>query len=101
MFYPTILHARESLARGAGLLWNPYQACGEPFLADTQVGLFYPVNLVFFLLPREAAAQASILLNLVIAGAGAWALGRVIGLGRAAALCAAVAFQLRGLTVDL
>ncbi len=102
MFYPTFLHARESIAAGgAGLLWNPYQACGEPFLADMQVGLFYPVNLVFFLLPREAAAQVSILLNLVVAGVGAWGLARALGVGRAAALSAAIAFQMGGLTIQL
>src|ERR1051325_2717179 len=98
MFYPTILHARESLAAGgAGLLWNPYQACGEPFLADPQVGLFYPVNVVFFFLPRELAAEVSIFVNLLVAGGGAWALGRALGLGISAALSAAIAFQMGGL----
>lgn len=101
MFYPSISYARDSLARGGGLLWNPYQACGEPFLADATVGLFYPVNLVFFVLDRETAAQVSVLLNLMVAGVGALLLGRSIGLGRSAALCAALAFQLGGLTGHL
>src|ERR1043166_791946 len=100
MFYPTIVHARESLL-GGGLLWNPYQACGEPFLADGQVALFYPVNLVFFVLDREAAVQTSVLLNLMVAGVGTFFLVRAIGLGVSAALAAAIAFQLGGLTVHL
>src|SRR5262245_24324227 len=101
MFYPTIVHARRSLAHGGGLLWNPYQACGAPFLADGQVGLFYPLNLVFFILDREVAVQVSAFLNLLVAGGGAWLLARTIGLRPSAALCAALAFQLGNVTVNL
>lgn len=101
MFYPTIVHARASLLHGGGLLWNPYQACGTPFLADSQVGLFYPLNLVFFVLDREAAFQLSVWLNLLVAGGGAFLLARTMGLGAPAALAAAIAFQLGKLGVDL
>jgi hypothetical protein len=101
MFYPSVRHAWESLVRGAGLLWNPFQACGGPFLADSQVGLFYPLNVVFYLLDREAAMQASVLLNLVVAGVGTLLLARTVGLGLTGALSAAIAFQLGGLTGHL
>jgi hypothetical protein len=101
MFYPSIVHARESLVRGGGLLWSPFQACGSPFLADTQGGTFYPINLVFFVLGREAAVETSVFLNLLVAGLGMLLLARTLGLGRPAALCAALAFQLGGLTGHL
>src|SRR5207244_12118374 len=55
LFYPNAVYAVQSLAAGGhGLLWTPYQACGLPFLANTEVGLFYPGHLVFALLPRES-----------------------------------------------
>lgn len=93
-FYPNQLYAWRSLREGSGLLWNPYQDCGAPFFAMSQVGLLYPVNLVFALLDREPALLASALINLSITGAGTFLLGRRLGLHPAPALCAALAFQL-------
>jgi hypothetical protein len=92
--YPYLVHAGRSLRAGGGLLWNPYQDCGQPFFGNSQTGLLYPVNVVFALLPREPAFLVSILINLSIAGAGMFALGRTIGLTGVAALCGALAFQL-------
>ena len=48
--YPTYHFAARSLRRGVIPLWNPYLYGGAPFAADNQSGLFYPVNLLFFLL---------------------------------------------------
>ncbi len=95
-FYPNARYAVESLQRGTGLLWNPYQNCGQPFFAFSVAGLLYPVNLVFAVLPREPALLASIVLNLSIAGAGAWWLGREMGWSASSALAAALAFELGG-----
>ena len=91
-FYPNIRYALDSLARGDGVLWNPYQDCGQPFFAFSITGLLYPVNWIFALLPREAALLTSMTVNLSIAGLGAWWLGREMGLSRAAALAGGLAF---------
>jgi hypothetical protein len=91
-FYPNVRYALDSLARGDGLLWNPFQDCGQPFFAISMTGVLYPVNWVFAALPREAALLASMMLNLAIAGLGAWWLGREMGLSRPAALAGALAF---------
>jgi hypothetical protein len=91
-FYPNIRYALDSLARGDGVLWNPYQDCGQPFFAFSITGLLYPVNWIFALLPREAALLTSMTVNLGIAGLGAWWLGREMGLSRAAALAGGLAF---------
>ena len=99
--YPASVYAWRAIRDGAGLFWNPYQDCGQPFFAVSQTGLLYPVNLVFFFLDREPALLASVWINLAIAGAGAFLLGRSMGLGVAAALCGALAFQLAGYTVQL
>jgi hypothetical protein len=93
-FYPNQVYAWRSLREGVGLLWNRYQDCGAPFFAMSQVGLLYPVNLLFAVLDREPALLASALVNLSIAGAGTFLLGRRLGLHPLPALCAALAFQL-------
>ena len=95
-FYPNVVHALHSLRAGGGLLWNPYQNCGQPFAAISQVGLLYPVNLVFALLDRQPALIVNALINLIIGGIGAFLLCRELSLGVVAALAGALAFQLGG-----
>jgi hypothetical protein len=101
LFYPNLVYAWRSLREGSGLLWNPYQACGQPFFANSQVGLLYPTNILFLLLERENALIANIVVHLSIAGGGVLLLGRSLGLGVPAALCAALAFQLNWATLFL
>jgi len=48
--YPTYRFAAEQLRQGTIPLWNPHLYSGAPFAADIQSGLFYPVNLLLFLL---------------------------------------------------
>jgi len=48
--YPNYRFAAEQLRQGNLPLWNPYLYSGAPFAADIQSGLFYPVNLLLFLL---------------------------------------------------
>ena len=99
--YPSAVYAWRAIRAGSGLLWNPYQDCGQPFFAISQTGLLYPVNWLFAVLDREPALLTSLIINLSIAGAGAYLLGRAIGLGMPAALCGALAFQLGGSAVQL
>lgn len=100
-FVPNASYAAESLARGGGLLWNPYQSCGTPFFADVQTGLLYPPHWIFFLLPAGVALYLNIALHLAIAAAGMHALGRAYGLGAAASLGGALALQAGGATMSL
>jgi uncharacterized membrane protein len=95
-FYPNARYALNSLARGTGLLWNPYQDCGQPFFALSLTAMLYPINWVFAVLPREPALLTSMVLNMSIGGMGAWWLGREMGLSHAAALAGALAFELGG-----
>jgi len=48
--YPTYRFAAEQLRQGVIPLWNPHLYSGAPFAADIQSGLFYPINLLLFLL---------------------------------------------------
>ena len=48
--FPIYRYAAASLRAGDLPLWNPHLYGGAPFLADMQTGLFYPLNLLLFLL---------------------------------------------------
>ena len=94
-FYPNMLYGLRSLAvGGAGLLWNPFQNCGQPFFAITGVGAAYPPNLFFLVLPHEVALRALLFTNLLIGGIGTYALGRELQLTGFGAVGAALAFVL-------
>ena len=51
--YPVYHYAARNLKQGVIPLWNPYLYGGAPFVGDIQSGLFYPVNLLVFLLVPE------------------------------------------------
>lgn len=51
--YPIYVFAARWLKRGVIPLWNPHLYLGMPFAADNQSGLFYPINLLFFLIAPE------------------------------------------------
>ncbi|MEM7112947.1 MAG: YfhO family protein [Chloroflexota bacterium] len=97
-FYPYWSAAADALREGRIPLWNPDLFMGAPFLANSQVGFFYPLNWpLWLLLPTPYAVSATILLHLAIAGAGMFFVGqRFLGLGRWAALITAVSFTLSG-----
>ncbi len=48
--YPNYHFAAQNLRQGLIPLWNPHLYSGAPFAADIQSGLFYPINLLVFLL---------------------------------------------------
>jgi hypothetical protein len=56
--YPIYVFSARWLKRGVVPLWNPHLYLGMPFAADNQTGLFYPINLIFFLLTPELTYQA-------------------------------------------
>ena len=67
-FYPYKAYVSEVLCQGRLPLWNPYLFMGAPLLANSQVGLFYPLNwpLVWLDPPRQVAW--SIGLHIALAG---------------------------------
>ncbi len=103
--YPVYSFAARSLKAGDFPLWNPYLYGGAPFAGDNQSGLFYPVNLAFFLLQPNLDYRAMELLSVAhfyLAGVSAYFGIRYISrrpLKRWAALSGAVAFMFSDLFV--
>ncbi len=96
-FYPLRDFAAQAVREGRLPLWNPYTFMGAPFLANSQAGFFYPINIVLSWLPVEQAVSLNIVLHLLLATLTAYALGRLgLRFGRAAAFAAGAAFGLGG-----
>ena len=101
-FYPKMLYALASLREGGrGLLWNPFQNCGQPFFGISQTGLLYPPHLLFLVLDPDLALRAVLFLHLSIGGIGAYLLGREVGVRPTAALAGALVFEMGNAMVGL
>jgi len=98
LFYPAYVFFRESVLSGTLPLWNPYMGCGEPFLADVQRGVLYPPNLVF-LLPTSRAIVVSTAFHVLLAGIGAYAMGRAWKVSRIGSLLAGVSYAFNSYTI--
>jgi len=85
-FYPWRHFAARTLRAGTIPLWNPYQFCGTPFVANSQSAVLYPGNLGFYLLPTAQAFGVSALLHLTLCGWFTYLLLRRLRCGSAAAL---------------
>lgn len=100
--YPTYAFIQRSLRAGVWPLWNPHIYSGVPFTAEVQSGILYPLHLLRFLLGpdlRYADMQWLALLHIWWAGTTLFWLGRGLGLRRAPALLAGVAFMFSDLFI--
>ena len=112
--YPTYRFAAASLRTGDGSaslttsfpLWNPHLYGGVPFLADMQTGLFYPPNLLLFLLAPEFPYKVMewlAALHIYLAGLFTYFCLRYLEPGRPlrrpAALLGAIAYMFSGMFV--
>jgi len=97
-FYPYWAEAARALRDGRLPLWNPYLFMGVPLLANSQVGVLYPLNWPLWLaLPPHRALHWSIVLHLWLAATGAYIYGRVsLRLNRPGAWAGAAALALGG-----
>ncbi|MBM3476945.1 MAG: YfhO family protein [Armatimonadetes bacterium] len=98
-FYPWRKYAGESLRRGTIPLWNPYELCGNPFVANNQSAVFYPETWLHAIMPTEHALGWATLLHFFTSGALMYWFLRVLRLRRPAALIGAIAFMFNGFFV--
>jgi len=97
-FYPYWAEATRAMRVGRLPLWNPYLFMGAPFLANSQVGVFYPLNWpLWLLLPAHQSVHLTIVLHLCLAALNSYLWGRCsLRLGRVGAWTVGVAFALGG-----
>lgn len=99
-FQPLRWFTTQELLAGRLPLWNPYNASGEPWLANPQTAVFYPPTLLFLVLPFAAAYMLHLALHLVILGWGAY-LYFSRKASRGAALVGATALMFSGPVLSL
>jgi hypothetical protein len=92
-YYPWRLFAARALGAGVLPLWNPHQFCGTPFVANGQSAVFYPLNLVFWIVPVASAFGWSAWLHLGLTGWFLYLLLRRLGVGRFGATAGSVVWQ--------
>jgi hypothetical protein len=95
--YSSQKYFADRVRAGEMPFWTPYIFSGFPFLADPQVGAWYPLNWPFFLIgvtPR--GIQFELLLHALLACFGAFLFLRRYVSNRTAAMVGALAYGLSG-----
>ncbi len=99
-YFPLTYWFAQELQAGPFPLWCPLIFGGYPLLADGEIGMLYPPNVVALLtLPTDLAFILVRTAHYFVAGAGTYALARVLGVGRLAAAYSGLAFALGAFTV--
>lgn len=96
-YYPHKVIAARIVSTGSLPLWNPYFLSGTPFLAtEPLAGLFYPPNVVYYLMEPLQGFGVSAWLHLFLAGTFMYLYLRSIELDRLSSLFGAMSFELSG-----
>ncbi|MGC8870706.1 MAG: YfhO family protein [Brevinematia bacterium] len=90
-FIPWFHFAKESIGAGSLPLWNPYQACGVPHIANMQSAFFYPLNLFVYLLPWKWGLTLLYFFKLFFIGLASYLYLRVLNLTYSVSILASIA----------
>ncbi|MCX5666792.1 MAG: hypothetical protein NTY34_00540 [Candidatus Omnitrophica bacterium] len=79
-FYPWFKAYSESIKHLNFPFWTQYMQSGFPLMAEGQIGGYYPLNILFFLiLPLNVAYNYAIVFHFIIAGISVYFLTRKLG----------------------
>lgn len=81
-------------------LWNPYSFSGSPLLANFQSAAFYPLNLLFFIMPFEVAWSLLIISQPILAGLFMYLFLKNLKLESKAAMFGSLAFAFCGFAIS-
>jgi len=95
-FHPVLTQAWPRAELGSPPLWIHGVACGRPLWANPGWALASPSNLLYLVLPFNAAFDAFLMLHALLAGVAMTWLARVLGASRVAAVVAGAAYVMGG-----
>jgi len=96
-FQPGQQYLSEELHAGHLPFWTPYLWAGFPFLADPQLGAWYPLNWPFLLIgPSPRVFETENLLHALLACFGAYLLAKKLFGNSSAAVFAGLSYGLSG-----
>jgi hypothetical protein len=97
LHYPSQRYFADHVRDGVWPFWTPFIFCGFPFLADPQVGAFYPLNWPFFWWGiTPGAIQGELALHSLLALVGGFLLLRRLTGHPAGSLAGALTYALGG-----
>ncbi|NNE09508.1 MAG: YfhO family protein [Gemmatimonadetes bacterium] len=91
-YYPRRAFATDRMRAGDLPLWDPYTFCGQPFLANYQSALLYPVNLALYLMEPLRAMGWFVAVHFILGGFFTIELLRTLGSSRGAAIVGGIAY---------
>jgi hypothetical protein len=96
-YYPLFEWCCREWSAGRIPLWNPYENCGSPMLADASSSILYPGKLLFGLpLSYGTRFNFYILIHVLLAAANCYAAARSWRASQAAAAMAAISYSCGG-----
>jgi hypothetical protein len=98
--YPVAYFHRQCFWRGELPLWNPFNNCGLPFLAQWNTLALYPFSLIYLLLPLTWSLSFFCLAHLFWGGLGMYFLAQRWTQHPLAAGLAGVIFSFNGLSLN-
>ncbi|MDP8267055.1 MAG: YfhO family protein [Candidatus Aceula meridiana] len=93
---PFFQFLKINFQKGIFPLWNPHQLCGTPMSLMMEGGIFFPLNMLFYILPNEISFDAVIFLRVLIAGLLMYWLMSVWGFSFFSRIMAALTFMFTG-----
>lgn len=100
-FNPRRFFAAESLRSGTLPLWNPFLACGVPFQANLQSSLFYPLAILYYLLPFQLGFKYFIVVHYFLGSLFMFLLMREWDSDRFTALLSGIVFAFGGYLISI
>ncbi|OGG24445.1 hypothetical protein A3A79_04650 [Candidatus Gottesmanbacteria bacterium RIFCSPLOWO2_01_FULL_43_11b] len=99
LFYPYRKFTVDELKKGRIPLWNPYTFSGSVNHAMYQSAVFYPLNLIYFLLPLVDAWSVIVMMTPVLAGLFMYLFLRSLKLSQPSSFFGSLTFALSGWTM--
>jgi len=92
LYYPVKLFIAQQLRGGHLPLWDPFTECGVSLLGQVTPALLHPATLLYLVFPFDLAFKLNHLLGPLLAGIGAYRLGRRLGATDWSSLAGAIAY---------
>lgn len=97
--YPWKTLVIEAIKQKTLPLWNPYNFSGTPLMANYQSQVFYPLGLLYLILPQHIAWTVMMMTQLFLGLVFMYLFARVIGLSKPAGILAAITFNLSSFAI--
>ncbi len=86
----------NAIASKESPLWNPYTYCGIPFIAQIQPAVFYPLDIIFYILSLPIAMNICTWFHIFLSGVFTYFFAKELGISRFGALISGIIFSFNG-----